>query len=204
MNKTLKHRGPDDSDFWIDSNHNLALGHRRLSIIDTSSAGRQPMVSSSSRFIIVFNGEIYNHRKLRDKLDLEEKSPKWKGNSDTETILAYIEAYGFENAIKQFVGMFVFALWDKKLSSLILVRDRIGEKPLYYGQQGDLFIFASELKAIKAHSKFNAEINREALSLFLRYNYIPAPFSIFNNINKLPPATYIRVGIDKCQEIIGN
>ena len=129
MNKTLKHRGPDDSDFWIDSNHNLALGHRRLSIIDTSSAGRQPMVSSSSRFIIVFNGEIYNHRKLRDKLDLEEKSPKWKGNSDTETILAYIEAYGFENAIKQFVGMFVFALWDKKLSSLILVRDRIGEKP---------------------------------------------------------------------------
>ncbi len=201
MNKSLFHRGPDDGDFWLDQENHLALAHRRLSIIDISSAGRQPMKSHTSRYILTYNGEIYNHRELRFKLEREKKSPRWIGNSDTETMLACFEAYGFHNSIQKFVGMFSLALWDQKLSCLYLARDRIGEKPLYYGNQGGLYFFASELKAIKAHPKFQDKINRNALSLYLRHNYIPAPFSIYENVFKLPAGNYIRLGIDKTPKV---
>lgn len=183
MAKSLSHRGPDDSGVWVDASAGIALAHRRLAILDLSPAGHQPMMSHSGRYVIVFNGEIYNHLELRESL----MGIVWRGHSDTETLLAVIEARGVAQALNMSVGMFAFALWDRQRRILTLVRDRMGEKPLYYGWQGDSFLFGSELKALRAHPDFCGEIDRDALTLFLRHNYIPAPRSIYLGIGKLPP-----------------
>lgn len=189
MGLAIAHRGPDDSGIWIDPEAAMGLVHRRLSIVDLSSAGHQPMVSACGRYVIAFNGEIYNHSELRKALE----HPSWRGHSDTETLLVAIATWGTEAALKQCVGMFAFALWDRESRTLTLARDRLGEKPLYYGWQGETFLFGSELKALKAHPAFRPEIDRDALTLFLRHNAIPAPYSIYQGIHKLPPGAYLQL-----------
>ncbi|MES2662032.1 MAG: asparagine synthase (glutamine-hydrolyzing) [Pseudomonadota bacterium] len=191
MNATVQHRGPNDSGFWHNEQNSIFLGHQRLSIVDLSPAGHQPMVSSSERFVIVFNGEIYNHTMLRKELTCV-----WRGTSDTETLLAGIDAWGIENTLRKCIGMFAFAVWDKHENKLTLARDRLGEKPLYYGWQNNIFIFGSELKALRAHSAFVGNINRDAIALQLRYNYIPTPHSIYKGIFKLIPGTTLTIPID--------
>jgi asparagine synthase (glutamine-hydrolysing) len=193
MADTLTHRGPDDSGTWCDADVGYAVGHRRLSIVDLSPSGHQPMKSSSGRWIIAFNGEIYNHRELRAQLGSEKSAPAWQGHSDTETLLACIDAWGVETTLGCAVGMFAIALWDRYERCLILIRDRMGEKPLYYGWQSDTFLFGSELKALRAHSSFRGDINRDALTLLLRHNCIPAPHSIFTGIFKLLPGHFLRI-----------
>lgn len=189
MSDTLLHRGPDDAGNWVDPEIGIALGHRRLAIVDLSPQGHQPMVSADGRYVIVFNGEVYNFLELRRQL--ESQGHKFRGHSDTEVMLASFSQWGLDEAIKRFNGMFAFALWDVRERVLHLGRDRLGEKPLYYGWIGQTFLFGSELKALKAHPNFQTEINRDALALFLRYNYVPAPYSIYKGIYKLPPGTVI-------------
>lgn len=193
MADCIVHRGPDDGGVWVDGDAGLALGHRRLAIVDLSTAGHQPMVSASGRYVLAYNGEVYNHLELRDELHGTGAAPAWRGHSDTETLLACIEASGVEATLKRSVGMFAFALWDRQERSLTLARDRAGEKPLYYGWQGDVFLFGSELKALRAHPGFHAAVDRGALALLLRHNYIPAPYSIHQGIFKLPPGTWVRL-----------
>lgn len=188
MAEQLHHRGPDDQGVWCDTAAGVALAHRRLSILDLSAAGHQPMVSACGRYVLVFNGEIYNHLDIRQALG---PNLSWRGHSDTETLLAAIVKWGLERALNAVVGMFALALWDRKHGSLQLARDRIGEKPLYYGWQGGVFMFASELKALRAHPSFRGEVDRQALSQFLRYSAIPAPLSIYREIAKLPPGTLL-------------
>jgi len=185
MAMTLAHRGPDDADEWVDETMGVALGFRRLAIIDLSPGGRQPMHSPSGRYIITFNGEIYNFRELR--MELEQRGHVFQSNSDTEVMLAAIEESGLENAVRRFVGMFAFVLWDRKTRQLSLVRDRLGIKPLYYGWMGRTFLWGSELKALRVHPAFRAEIDRGALTLLMRHNYVPTPYSIYKGILKLPP-----------------
>jgi asparagine synthase (glutamine-hydrolysing) len=185
MADRLVHRGPDDSGVCVDSESGVALGFRRLSIIDLSPAGHQPMQSASGRYVIVFNGEVYNSAELR--ADLEIKGCKFRGHSDTEVMLAAFSEWGLEPAVKKFVGMFAFALWDRRERVLHLVRDRLGIKPLYYGWAKKTFLFGSELKALRAHPDFVPEINRDALALQARHDYIPQPHSIYKGIFKLPP-----------------
>jgi asparagine synthase (glutamine-hydrolysing) len=196
MGDTLIHRGPDDNGEWYDNINNVGLAHRRLSIIDLSSAGHQPLISPSERYIIAFNGEIYNHLLLRTELELNHDVKKWKGYSDTETLLACFDVWGVKKSLERLVGMFSFAAWDKKEKVIILGRDRLGEKPLYYGWQNKTFFFGSELKSFKPHPAFKAEINRDAISLFLRHNYIPSPNSIYKGISKLKPGNLLVVSID--------
>jgi len=185
MTDSLVHRGPDDSGTWVDENAGVALGHRRLSIIDLSAAGHQPMLSHSGRYVIAYNGEIYNFRDVRK--ELEHEGADFRGDSDTEVLLTAIDTWGIENAVKRLVGMFAFVLWDREQSRICLGRDRLGEKPLYYGWQGNTFMFASELKALKTCPDWQGEINRDAMSLYMRHNYIPAPYSIYKNVYKLLP-----------------
>ena len=187
----LEHRGPNDSGSWQDVDAGVAFGHRRLSIVDLSSAGHQPMFSESGRYVIVYNGEIYNFRALQMELEQAGIAPIWKGHSDTEVILAAIEAWGLEQAVSCFIGMFAFALWDRQKRMLHLVRDRLGIKPLYYGRSNGTFLFGSELKALKANPDFKAEIDRDALALFFRYNCIPAPYTIYKGFQKLEPGTIL-------------
>jgi len=194
----LSHRGPDDFGYWLDKTNGLALGHRRLAILDISPTGHQPMRSACGRYVIVYNGEVYNYREIRK--ELEDFGYGFKGNSDTEIILAAISHWGLIKAIERFVGMFAFALWDCKEHKLILVRDRLGIKPLYYGYAGKSFIFASELKAIVSFPNFTRRINLEALALFTRYNYVPAPFSIYESIVKLLPG-YLAIISENGQKI---
>ncbi len=189
----IQHRGPDDSGVWVDQDAGIELAHCRLSIIDPSPAGHQPMESASGRYVIVYNGEIYNHLALRESLASDGFFVEWKGRSDTETMLSCIEAWGIESALRRTVGMFAMAVWDKKRGELTLARDRIGEKPIYYGWQDEVFLFGSELKAIKAYSAFNASIDRDALHLYARYNYIPAPYTIYQGISKLMPGSMLTV-----------
>ncbi len=191
MANALLHRGPDDGGVWVDVEAGLALSHRRLSIIDLSSQGAQPMCSACGRFVLVFNGEIYNFRALRE--ELEGLGHGFRGHSDTEVMLAAIVQWGLPNALLRFNGMFAFALWDRTERVLHLVRDRLGEKPLYYGWMGDVFLFASELKAFRVHPNFRGEINRQAMALLMRYNCIPAPHCIYEKISKLLPATILTV-----------
>ena len=194
MLATLPHRGPDANGVRVESNNGLALAHCRLAIQDLSPLGAQPMESGSGRYLIVFNGEIYNFRVLRE--ELLRKGFSFRGSSDTEVLLAAIESWGLENALNRFNGMFAFALWDRETRKLHLCRDRLGEKPLYYGfLKGKLF-FASELKAFKPVPDWNGEINREALTLFMRYGYIPAPFSIYKNVHKLVPGSILTIPED--------
>ena len=191
MLKPINHRGPDDGGIWVDENCGVALGHRRLSILDLSPAGHQPMISACERFVIVFNGEIYNHLELRKTLEKSSQLPigGWRGHSDTETLLACFAFWGIEKTLQSTVGMFALALWDKLDKSLTLARDRIGEKPLYYGWQGEAFLFGSELKALRAHPAFSAQMDWHAASSFLRLNYIPAPSSIYQGVYKLVPGS---------------
>lgn len=191
MSSTLIHRGPDNHGIWTDCNAGISLGHRRLSILDLSPEGHQPMASASERYIITFNGEIYNFKVIRR--ELERLGVIFRGHSDTEIMLAAIEEWGLTSAVTRFVGMFAFALWDRKTNLLHLVRDRMGEKPLYYGWSNNTFIFASELKAIKVHPDFKGEIDRDALTLYLRHCYIPSPYSIYKGIYKLPPGSILTV-----------
>jgi asparagine synthase (glutamine-hydrolysing) len=192
----IAHRGPDDAGVWADDSLEVALGHRRLSIVDLSPAGHQPMRSHSGRYVMVFNGEIYNHQALRDRLSSEDgASVKWNGHSDTETLLVCFDAWGVEKTLQATIGMFAIALVDRDIRELFLARDRIGEKPLYYGWQKGTFLFGSELKALKAHPNFAGEIERNAIALQLRHNCIPAPYSIYKGIQKLPPGTFLRVCI---------
>ncbi len=191
MASKLIHRGPDDAGAWLDKEQGVALGHRRLSIQDLSSCGHQPMSSSSGQYIVAYNGEIYNFLSL--KTELQNLGYAFRGHSDTEVLLVAIEAWGLIEALKRFTGMFAFALWDKKLRVLNLARDRMGEKPLYYGWQGKSFLFGSELKALRAHPEWRGEINRDALTLYLRHNYIPAPYSIYKGVHKLSPGTILQI-----------
>tara|TARA_B100000965_G_scaffold362884_1_gene345243 strand:- start:5489 stop:7429 length:1941 start_codon:yes stop_codon:yes gene_type:complete len=199
MTFSLIHRGPDSNSYWLDKNSNFSFGHTRLAIQDISEKGSQPMHSESGRYVIAFNGEIYNHLELRKFIELKYKinSFSWRGRSDTETILALIEHESLENVLKLLKGMFALALWDRKTKELFLARDRIGEKPLYYGWQKNSFIFGSELKALKLHSNFNNEINMEAIGMFMKYSYIPSPDSIYKGINKLLPGTFISLKVNQ-------
>jgi asparagine synthase (glutamine-hydrolysing) len=196
MADTIANRGPDSAGYWQDSNAGIGLAHRRLSILDLSSAGAQPMISVSGRYVIAFNGEIYNHLVLRDSLEREASTNiVWRGNSDTETVLAAFDAWGIKETMNYCSGMFAFAVWDRSTRTLTLGRDRVGEKPLYYGWQGAgedaTFVFGSELKALRKHPSFSAKIDKGALSLLMRHNYVPAPFSIYCGIYKLMPGTLL-------------
>jgi asparagine synthase (glutamine-hydrolysing) len=200
MSQSMHLRGPDDQGSWVDSGAGIALGHRRLSVIDLSMEGRQPMASLCGRYYLVFNGEIYNYRELRDELNRENAGISWRGHSDTEVLIASIVHWGLEEAVKKCIGMFAFALWDRQEKLLHLVRDRVGIKPLYYGRVDGNFIFGSELKAFRKHPDFNREIDRTALALLLRHNYIPVPYSIYKGVYKLPPGTILTVDSNENSE----
>lgn len=189
MALTLRSRGPDDEGEWIDGSAGIALAHRRLAVVDLTTAGHQPMTSSSGRYVLALNGEIYNHAALR----LRIRSFDWRGSSDTEVLLAAIEEWGIEAVLQRVVGMFAFALWDAEERELFLARDRLGEKPLYYGAQGDTFMFASDVNALHAHPAFRAEIEPGVLEMYLRQGYISAPHSIYRGIHKLNPGSILRI-----------
>ena len=195
MASSLKHRGPDAQHVWAGPKNGVTFAHTRLAIIDLSPAGAQPMHSASGRYVIIFNGEIYNFLDIRHTLENQHLAPAWRGHSDTEVLLAAFEAWGVRKTLASMVGMFAFALWDRQQQTLYLARDRMGEKPLYYGVQGHTFLFASELKALKVHPEFRGEIDRQALTLYFRHNYIPAPYSIYQGIFKLPPGTFLEVTV---------
>ncbi len=192
MSDSLEHRGPDDQGVWVDIEAGVALGHRRLSILDLSYLGRQPMTSNDKRYIISFNGEVYNFLEL--KRELQSFGHNFRGGSDTEVMLTAISQWGLSQALSRFIGMFAFALWDRKESCLHLVRDRLGIKPLYYGWSLDgTFLFASELKAIRKFDAFDPSIDLDAVAMFFRHNYIPAPFTIYKNARKLPPGSMLTI-----------
>lgn len=190
MRDTITHRGPDDAGVWVDAEAGIALAHRRLSILDLSPAGHQPMISEFGRYVLVFNGEIYNHLDIRREVE-GAGGRAWRGHSDTETLLAAIETWGLERALRASVGMFALAVWDRQERVLSLARDRAGEKPLYYGWQGTTLLFGSELKALRANPAFRSEIDRDVIPLYLRHGYIPAPWSIWKGIRKLLPGTIV-------------
>jgi asparagine synthase (glutamine-hydrolysing) len=210
MGNSIRHRGPDDSGIWYDEPSVVGFVHRRLSVVDLSTAGHQPMACPTGRYVIAFNGEIYNHLDLRAELEKVgaggPASVPWRGHSDTETLLAGFAAWGIKATVERCIGMFAFAVWDRKARVLTLGRDRLGEKPLYYGWQGlgdgACFLFGSEVKALKAHPSFAAEINRDALLLLMRHNYIPAPHSIYRDIFKLPAGSLLTVSLDRREPII--
>src|SRR6266568_3988024 len=198
MTSTLRHRGPDASGIWVDRNIGIALGHRRLAIVDLSERGAQPMVSHCRRYVITFNGEIYNHQSLRQELaEARGVGIQWRGTSDTETLLACFATWGVNATLRRAVGMFALALWDRAERRLMLARDRFGEKPLYYGWLGSgqetSFAFGSELKAFGAFSGFNNPIDRASVALFMRFCYVPSPSSIYQNIHKLEPGSVLTV-----------
>lgn len=198
MAEAIHHRGPDDSGYWHYPEAGIGLAHRRLSIQDLSSAGHQPMTSTSGRFITVFNGEIYNHLEIRQEIEKSCHDHCWRGHADTETLLAGFDAWGIEATLQSSVGMFAMAVWDKTERTITLARDRMGEKPLYYGWNRGAFLFASELKALRAYPGFEAEINRDALTLLLRHNCISAPYSIYRGIFKLWPGTMLILRKEGC------
>lgn len=197
MTDSIHYRGPDDAGYWWDGEQGIAFGHRRLSIIDLSPAGHQPMHASSRRYVLAFNGEIYNHLQMRAELESGGAAPAWRGHSDTETLLAGFDAWGVLATTERAVGMFAFAVWDRLTRKLTLGRDRIGEKPLYYGWQGHgndaVFLFGSELKALRAHPRFEHAIDRGAICLQMRHSYIPAPYSVYRGIGKLLPGCLLTV-----------
>jgi len=206
MADPIFNRGPDDAGYWVDAPQRIGFAHRRLAIVDLSPAGHQPMSSASGRYVIAFNGEIYNHLLLRRSLEDASMAPAWRGHSDTETLLAAFDAWGIHGTVERAIGMFAIAVWDRQARNLTLVRDRIGEKPLYYGWQGSgnnaVFLFGSELKALRVHPAFEGKINRGALSLQLRHNYIPAPHSIYEGITKLMPGTLLTLSESQREPVL--
>jgi len=193
MTDSIRHRGPDNSDFWISPEKKMVFGHRRLSVLDLSASGTQPMLSACETLVLSFNGEIYNHKSLRQQLLALGKAPVWHGHSDTETLLACFAAWGVAETLRSAVGMFAISLWDLTHKTITLARDRLGEKPLYWGWSNNVFLFGSELKSLKTHPLFDAEIDRNSLTLLLRYGYIPAPFSIYRGIHKLLPGHFLQI-----------
>ena len=197
MANAIAHRGPDDSGAWVDAQAGLALGFRRLAIVDLTPAGHQPMASSGGRFVMTFNGEIYNHLEMRAALKAAGAAPAWRGHSDTETLLAGFEHWGIEATLTKTVGMFAIALWDEQERTLHLTRDRFGEKPLYYGWAGSgagrAFVFGSELKALRAFPGFANPVCRQALAQYMRFMYVPAPRSIYQGIYKLEPGCVLTI-----------
>ncbi len=195
MATRLTHRGPDDSGEWVDEALGLAIAHRRLSILDRSATGQQPMESPSGRYVLSFNGEIYNHLCLRKCLVRDGFKSGFKGHSDTETLSAGLDQWGLEDTLNRSVGMFALAVWDRKNRVLSLARDRVGEKPLYYGVHGRTFLFGSELKALQVHPEFERRVDEQAMCLYLRHGYIPAPWSIWSGIKKLVPGSVLKVNL---------
>ncbi len=192
MTDAIRHRGPDSSDVWQDPDIPFAFGHRRLSIIDLSPTGHQPMESPSGRYMIVFNGEIYNFKSLRSDLE-QQHNAKFKGTSDTEVLLNAIEHWGLQETLEKINGMFAFALWDRKSRALFLVRDRFGKKPLYVGWSGSELVFGSELKTLCKHPEFRPDVDRGALTSYMRFGYVPAPMTIYNQVWQLPPASMMAI-----------
>lgn len=201
MVTAISHRGPDSSGDWVSPDRTLWLGHARLAIQDISPAGHQPMVSPSGNLVLTYNGEIYNHRAIREELDSEHPH-QWKGTSDTETLLFAIETWGLDRALRKTRGMFAFALYNQSHQTLTLVRDRFGEKPLYYGLQGKDFLFASDLAAMVVHPSFRHEVDREALAQYFLYGYVPSPASIYRGIHKLPPGHYATLSLDNSRQTV--
>jgi len=205
MARVLAHRGPDDEGVWMDAEARIGLGHRRLAIVDLSAAGHQPMHSPAGRFVISFNGEIYNHLDLRAELRAEGREPQWRGHSDTETLLAGFEAWGVKPTLQRANGMFALALWNRSDRELVLARDRLGEKPLYYGRASNPagpFLFASELKSLHQHPAFEPQIDREALGLLVRYLAVPAPRSIYRGISKLLPGSMLTLRNPEAEPVV--
>lgn len=194
MTQAIYHRGPDDGDIWVNTENNLVLGHRRLSILDLSAAGHQPMHSANGLFTLVFNGEIYNYLSLKEEIN-NLTSIKWRGHSDTEVILEAFAILGFEETLNRMNGMFALALYDHRAKKLFMARDRFGEKPLYFGQINQTFLFGSELKSLKINPQFKKEINSSAVRQLLRLSYIPSPLTIYENIYKMKPGHYICVDV---------
>lgn len=197
MRDRLHHRGPDDAGAWVDEQRGIALGHRRLSIVDLSPAGHQPMHSVCGRYVLAFNGEIYNFQDLRK--ELESLGNVFRGHSDTEIVLAAVAQWGMGSALKRFTGMFAIAMWDRNERVLTLARDRMGEKPLYYGWRDHSLLFGSELKALCAYPGWQSEIDRDALGAYFRYGYFPAPRTVYRNIFKLKPGTYLRIATNTAE-----
>ena len=193
MNDAIIRRGPDAGNYYVDDNNKIVLGHRRLSILDLSENGAQPMKSRDERYIIVYNGEIYNYKEIYNKMITEDVSLSLRGTSDTELLLEAIAHYGLDETLKLAKGMFAIALYDRKEKAIELARDRMGEKPLYYGNVNGSFVFASDLNAIKVIDNFNNQINKDVLRLYFRLGYIPAPYTIYKDIYKLKPGTIIRL-----------
>jgi len=196
MADSLRHRGPDAGGVWANATAGIAFGHRRLSILELSEAGAQPMRSDCGRFTVTFNGEIYNHLDIRNELEAIGAGPNWRGHSDTETLLYAVRQWGVSEALERFIGMFAFALWDEKERKLTLCRDRFGEKPLFYGWSGRDLVFASELKALAVHPEWSPSLDRAALTAFMRYSYVPAPSTIWQSIKKLPAASFVTFAAD--------
>jgi asparagine synthase (glutamine-hydrolysing) len=203
MADRLQHRGPDDEGLWGDPEAGIAVAQRRLSVVDLSIAGRQPMVSVGGRYVFVLNGEIYNHAEIRATLDAEGEQ-HWVGRSDTEVLLAAIERWGLVRALKRAVGMFALALWDRRDRVLSLARDRVGEKPLYYGRVGSSFAFASELKAFHALPAWHPDIDRDSVGLLMRHGFVPAPYSIYRGIRKLRPGQILVLTSHNAEPILEN
>ena len=203
MSDQIVKRGPDSAGIWLDSSTKIALGHRRLAIVDLSPAGYQPMTSGSNRYVMTYNGEIYNSDEIRNELIKSRVTVNWRGHSDTEVLLAGFDAWGVRETVSRVTGMFAIAVWDKELEQLTLIRDRVGEKPLYYGWQGSgsnkVFLFGSELKALKKHPQFISEIDRGSLALYMRYCYVPAPHSIYKGIMKVEPGTIVTVTLQESE-----
>ena len=189
MTQSLAHRGPDNHGVWVDANDQICLGHSRLAIIDLSVTGHQPMVSSSGKLVITYNGEIYNTEELRN--ELTQLGHQFKGHSDTEVILEACQAWGVEDTASKLIGMFVFAVWNKEKKELSLVRDRLGIKPIYWCHPGQSLLFGSELKALRLINECPTQIDRDALSLYMRHNYIPAPYTIYKGVQKLEPGSIL-------------
>lgn len=200
MAECIAHRGPDGWGAWSDGEAGIALGHRRLAILDLSPAGQQPMVSANGRYVLVFNGEIYNHRLIRAEVDAAGWGTGWRGYSDTETLLAALQLWGSDAVLPKLNGMFAFALWDRERRILTLARDRIGEKPLFYGRVGTGIVFGSELRAIKAHPDWKAEIDPDVLAVYLRRGYVPDPHCIYRGMHKLPPGHRVEIDLTGCAE----
>jgi asparagine synthase (glutamine-hydrolysing) len=199
MTAALRRRGPDGAGVWVDARAGIALGHRRLAVVELSEAGRQPMHSACGRYVLVFNGEIYNYQALRK--ELQDRGHAFRGGSDTEVLLAAIVEWGMENALSQAAGMWALAIWDRREWVLYLARDRVGEKPLYYGRAGSAFVFGSELSALEQHPAGLGDIDAGALAAYLRFAYVPAPYSIYSRFRKLPAGSMLKIDTEaRCSE----